>query len=99
MHFMVTWRYQSPDSAARSKVSSEITALLSKYSWVRPIEDTYVINVPDQAQYNLILNGLIAITNANPNVAHLLVSPPMTGGQYGGYIPGNYWKEINARSV
>jgi hypothetical protein len=99
MHFMATWRYQSQDVAARNKVNSEITTLLSPYSWVRPLEDTYVINVPDQAQYNLILTRLLAIMNANPNVVHLLISPPMTGGQYGGYLPSNYWKDINARSV
>src|SRR5947209_784125 len=71
MHLMVTWRYVSPDVAARNKAAGELAASLTPYSWVRPLEDTYVIKVADQAAYNTLLAKFASIATSNPNVVHI----------------------------
>ena len=98
MHFIVHW------AAAPGKLVAPVTAsafqeALKPYSWVRPLPDFYVVSVPTSEQYQRIAEALRGIAERQQvQTTYLLVSPPMTGGRYSGFLPQNLWPELNARS-
>ena len=96
MHFVATWRYQRQDN--RAAISSAITGVLKPYSWARPMEDCYVINVPVIDQYNTIVTALTDIAKRYPENIWLLITPAITGGTYYGWLQQTMWTEINNRS-
>jgi hypothetical protein len=97
MHFLMKWDLRTPTK--RDALQTQIDAVLQPYSWIKPLADCYIINVPSLDQYNAIVSGLINVGRMNPNDIYLVITPPMTTGQYAGWLPQSYWPDINKRSV
>ena len=104
MHFVVHWEYQpSPGLApaglsAAETIQHEFEAVLKPYSWVRPLTNFFVVNVPTLAVYQTVASALNAIPKKYPNQVFLIISPPMVGGLYQGFLPQTLWTELNIRS-
>ena len=97
MHFVVAWNIKTPSPQATQFVDS-MREVLKPYSWVRPLNDFYIVQIPSQDEYNSIINKLQDIANQNPVAINIIMSPPMVGGRYNGWLPKNLWDEINERS-
>jgi hypothetical protein len=97
MHFIVHWEFQ-PVAASRAAIDAELGAIIAKYSWVRPLTNFYVINVPSSESYQAATKLFNDVPKKYPGQIFLIVSPPMTGGTYSGYLPSNLWAELNLRS-
>lgn len=99
MHIAVSW-----DIAAQGQTwqheNNRLLDVIKPYSWVRPLNTFYVIQVADADARKAILNGLqqAAQTAVFGTQVHVLVSPLMLGGSYEGFLPTSTWAELNART-
>lgn len=100
MHVLVSWDINEPASANWNSWNDKLKAVLQPYAWVRPLKTVYVVPIQDGSAQAAIGNALTQIASQAPSGSvHVLVSPPMIGGQYAGYLPSNLWSELNKRST
>lgn len=97
MHFTVAWKFRSGNSLANMGVQQEILAVLKPYSWYRPLDDIYVVKVPNTQTFDAISNSLINVARRHPNSFYLLIGPPMVGGQFTGWLEADAWPQLNQR--
>jgi len=93
---MVTWRFRAGQNA---QIESELTEVIKTKSWVQPLEQAYVVKVVSTADYNAIVQRLVDIAKKYPSAFYLLISPPMTGGTYYGWLGANIWPMIQERTT
>lgn len=98
MHFVVHWEFPRAD-VVNTTIEAELQVALRPYSWVRPMTNFYVVNVPSSDQYNALAGALQHIATKYSANVHLIISPPMSGGRYTGVLPQNLWAELNSRST
>jgi hypothetical protein len=97
MHFILAWNIRNPSPQATQMVDS-MKEVLKPYSWVRPLNDFYIVQVPSQDEYNSILDKLQDIANKNSSAINFVMSPPIIGSRYNGWLPKDLWDQINERS-
>ncbi len=97
MHFIVAWRFNVPDSGGL--IGQELSAVLKPYSWVRPLTDFYIVESTQDGQYRKIIDDLTAVARRHADAFYFMVSPPMNGGRYEGWLKADLWPEINKRST
>ncbi|WP_157648208.1 hypothetical protein [Burkholderia ubonensis] len=97
MHVTVSWDI----SAAGDKwneINEKMKGALKGYSWVRPLKSVYVVNV-DSAEDRLELkNNLIEVVKSSDERVNFIITPPMDGGSYSGWLPKSLWEKINQRT-
>src|SRR5580658_8521269 len=112
MHIVVSWQIlpRPPQGSALAQASplaqafgddstvldAEMRGVLAPYSWVMPLPNLFVVHVADSQQVQQITGGLVGVATRHPDRIYLLISPPMSGGQYSGRLPNNLWAEINS---
>lgn len=99
MHILVSWDItNASDPGAWEMWNERLKEVIKPYSWVRPLNTVYVLQISDEFIRRAIINGLQSVSRQHNGYIHVLVSPPMVGGQYEGILPQNLWPELNARS-
>jgi len=98
MHLLVSWEFraQNPQNVP---INAELVAIVQAYPFVHVLPNSYVVTVTSADQYQEVLNRLVAVAQRNPNSFYMIISPPMTGGRYGGFLPSTLWPEINNRTT
>jgi len=99
MHFMAAVRFRVQSPLTHQQVNNEINAALQPFAFVRPMEDCYVVSVPMLDQYNFATQQLIGVAQRHPQDFYMLISPPMAGGGYTGWLEAPMWPEINRKTM
>ncbi len=82
-----------------SSLDAEMLGVLAPYPWVRPLPSFYIVQAANSLVVETIKSGLIRVASKYPDRIHVIISPPMSGGQYAGRLPNNLWPEINKRAT
>ncbi|AQS61772.1 hypothetical protein A8L48_22570 [Rhizobium rhizogenes] len=99
VHILVSWDItNASEPGAWNMWNERLKEVIKSYSWVRPLNTVYVIEVPNEFVRRNIINGLQAVSRQHSGYIHIVVTPAMVGGQYDGVLPQNLWPELNARS-
>lgn len=97
MHMVVSWDI-SAEGDRWSRVNEDLKKALDGFSWARPLSTFYVIRVAGEADRKKIQDRLLAKARATPEKVNYIVSPVMPSGRYDGYLPGDVWPKLNART-
>jgi len=101
MHFVVSWDIHA-QGAKWTEVNNQLQACLAPYSWVKPLNTLYVVQVASQVAGDHIVSMLTrtaqsaAVTGVS---VHFLATPLMSGGRYQGFLSQEAWNAVNERSV
>jgi hypothetical protein len=97
MHTMLVWEVTAGE-ARRKQIDEALRAKLRGYSWVRPLGSVYVVKVQSAEERDELRKALVEVIKANAEKIHLIVSPLMEGGRYGGFLPKALWEKLNLRT-
>ena len=84
-------------------VDASMREALTGYSWVRPMRSIYVVKVRSREERDEIAESLMDEAEASEKEGladvRLMVGPAMRHGNgYDGYLPGDVWSKVNART-
>jgi hypothetical protein len=79
-----------------SKFVSELLACFSGLEWVNPFEGVYVVQMPSSERYLELDKHLKVFAEENTEYFSYIMTPPMTGGGYKGWLPKKKWPQIKA---
>ncbi|WP_422450692.1 MULTISPECIES: hypothetical protein [unclassified Endozoicomonas] len=98
MHLAISWDI-SAQNPQWDQLNNQMLAVLSPYSWVRPLSTFYVVRVNGEVDRHNIFNGLTAVAQSSTmNQINFLISPLMSAGRYDGFLPQDAWVNINERT-
>jgi len=101
MHFVVSWDIHA-QGARWSEIHNQLQACLAQYSWVKPLNTLYVVNVGSQFDGNQVVSNLTSVAQraeATGVTVNFLATPLMSGGRYQGFLPQETWNAVNERSI
>jgi hypothetical protein len=98
MHTMLVWEVTAKSEVRRKQLNDALRAKLRGYSWVRPLASAYVVKVQSTEDRDELKKALVEVITSNPEKIHLIVSPVMEGGRYGGFLPKDLWDKLNQRT-
>lgn len=96
MHIVLAWEINTQGEQS-TKINKDLLAVLSPYSWVRPLPSFFIIKINSVETRKDITDKLVKTIQKYNEKIHLVVSPPMTGGSYNGWLPKGLWKQIGER--
>lgn len=97
MHITVSWDIYATGQKL-DELNNEMKEALQGYSWVRPLKSTYIVKINSNEERTELKNALVKIIAKSDKKIHLLISPPMDGGVYTGWLPKGLWEKINQRT-
>ena len=98
MHIAVSWDITA--SGERwTQIDERMRAGIQAYPWVRPLSTFYVVRIYSDADRMQIQSSLTSVAGSAGVSVHFLITPAMVGGQYQGYLPADYWTQINERTT
>lgn len=74
-----------------------MTEALKGYSWVRVMPSVYVVKIDGPDGRDVLHERFKEIVQSVPEPVHYLISPPMEGGRYNGWLPKRLWPKLNER--
>ena len=98
MHFIVSWDIQA-EGEEWTTANSELQACIEAYSWARPLSTFYIVRVSVPQEWQEIRGTLIKAAESSTSRIHLVIGPLMYGGQYDGYLPKDFWPQIEKRTA
>lgn len=101
MHCVVSWDIKGTKSPNDyNEVNEEMVVQLKPYSWVKPLTTLYIVKVSSTQDWDQIAKNLVAIAKKNTYRADVsfVMSPPINGGWYNGWLPQDLWAKIKART-
>lgn len=98
MHIMLSWDISATGDRWQ-QINDQLLACIKPYSWVRPLHNTYVVQLISAEQRTSMTTALTNVAKTVPETVNFLMSPLMTGGGYQGWLPQDTWKAINLRVV
>ena len=96
MHVLVSWDIKAEEPRWK-EINEESKACLEDYSWIRVLTTPYIVQVEDAHDRSSLKKSLTEICRKHPERIHLLMSPAMQGGSYGGWLPKSLWSKIQER--
>lgn len=96
MHVVISWDISN--ALKRKEIDDALKVCIAANSWVKPLTTFYVVKVSSIQECNTITERILAVTKRYPNDVHVIITPPMSGGTYSGWLPQNLWNEINMRA-
>jgi hypothetical protein len=97
MHFVLSWSIRNDYT---DPLENEMKDQIKDFSWVRPFNSFYIINVGSQSEWRKIITNLQKVCSKYPKEAvNFIASPLMEGARYDGYLDTELWEMINERSV
>lgn len=98
MHVVISWDIKTQGDSW-TKLDDALRKAIGSYTWVRPLTTFYIVRISDPAHRELILDNLLAVAKASPQITiHIVISPVMSSGSYTGYLPKDMWDKINKRT-
>jgi len=97
VHIVISWDIKASEPQW-GEIDEKLKATFSGYSWVRPLTTFYVLKIASEADRALLRDRLVAVARASSSTVHIVISPAMSGGRYDGFLPGDAWPKLNARS-
>jgi hypothetical protein len=91
MHVLIGWEAVGTARAA-------LRACLDGHSWVRVLPDQYVVRVASAEAAEALCEAMKAVCRENPGGARFIMTPPMSGGAYAGWLPQSKWPMIRRRT-
>ena len=98
MHCVVSWDIKS-EGEAWKLLNDQLLEQLKGYSWVRPLNTFYIVQISSQENWTALLNKFQTVAKPGLDKIHLVMSPAMQGGRYDGMLPNSTWEEINKRTT
>ncbi len=96
MHLAVYWHVRVGGEPAKT-VGDAIREVLKGYSWVRPLDSYYVIQVGGEADRAEIHARLLQFARANAGTVRYVITPLMQG-KYTGFLPKTMWTKLSERT-
>ena len=96
MHVVVSWDIKA-ENPRWKEINEEFKACLEEYSWIKALTTLYIVQVEDAHDRLSLKRSLTEICRKQPERIHLLMSPAMQGGSYGGWLPKSLWPKIQER--
>lgn len=100
MHFIAVFEIFG-SQALRDEISKELRQQFQGFSWVRPLDETYIVEIRSPEDRDEIRQKLVAIAKArkaNNQRVRMLIGPAIEGGGYGGFLPKDMWAKINTKT-
>lgn len=94
MNFVLTYDLKL-EGQQRKNIEDRIDLVLQSYRYSKALPTFYVIHVDSFAQWEQILAGLTVIARELSGSFYFIMSPPVSGGRYNGYLPTTLWNTIN----
>nr|WP_225777345.1 hypothetical protein [Pseudomonas sp. Marseille-Q3773] len=95
MHVVISWDIHAKENW--NLINEKLSACMSTYSWVKPLNTLYVVQVSSLEDRDQLVARLTQVAKQQPDKVEFLCTPVMSGGAYNGWLPGNMWNEINKR--
>jgi hypothetical protein len=97
LHCVVAWDVRTTGAQAEV-IDESLASALKGFSWTRPLPTTYVIKIQSAEDLTRLREQLLIVCREHTSSIHLLISPPMTGGSYQGWLPRDTWPKIEERT-
>ena len=97
MHILVSWDIRA-QGARWTEINDRLKECLKGYSWVKPLKTLYIVQIDTIETREAIRQGLAAVCADCPKEVHLILTPAMEGGKYGGWLPKRLWPKIRQRT-
>lgn len=97
MHIVVSWDIAA-DGQKWNDLNQALRTCISGHSWVKPLSTLYIVQIGGVEDRVVIKDQLRSICKQNPKTVHLIVSPAIEGGGYGGWLPKRLWPKIRKRT-
>lgn len=95
MHTVFSYDLHIPTGNRRTEVENRIEEILRPFTHVRRLTTFYIVYVPSQAEWTVLLNQLTELSRGIPETFRFIMSPPMEGGRYNGILPRGEWDKVN----
>jgi hypothetical protein len=79
-------------------INARLKEVLSTYSWVRPLKTVYIVKVASQEQRQELKAAFVDVVKSTSERVNFVMSPPMEGGSYSGWLPKPLWEKIAKRT-
>ncbi len=96
MHFIVSWDINA-EGEKWDALNAQLKECIEDYSWARPLSTFYVVRISAPQEWQEIKKNLIEVAEGSPVRIHLVIGPLMSGGRYDGYLPKDFWPELEKR--
>jgi hypothetical protein len=97
MHVTVSWDISATGNRW-TEINNLMKGALEGYSWVRPLKTVYILKVDSVEERTELKNALVNVIKSVDEKVHVLITPPMEGGSYSGWLPKSLWEKINQRA-
>lgn len=97
MHVTVSWDISATGNRW-NEINNLMKGALKGYSWVRPLKTLYVVKVDSAEERIELKDALVEVIKSVSETVHLIITPPMEGGNYTGWLPKSLWEKINQRA-
>lgn len=95
MNFVLTYDLNL-EGQERKDIEDRITQVLEPYRHTKQLSTFYVLHIESYTQWEQILEGLTIIAKGLTGKFYFIMSPPVSGGRYNGYMPKASWSDINS---
>jgi len=96
MHCIVS--YDIKDGPLRRTIEQEVQNAVSIHPAVRPLTTFYIVQILFSGDYKNLTDRLLGIAKNYPSQLNFVVSPPIQGGGYQGWLPREMWDQIATRT-
>lgn len=94
MNFVLTYDLKLTGQE-RTSIETRIDNVLKPYKYAKNLSTFYVIHIDSYTQWDQILVSMTNIAKDLVGKFHFIMSPPVNGGRYNGYLPYKSWETIN----
>jgi hypothetical protein len=100
MYMVVFWQRLVEPSAETRILSDELKLCLKGKSWVKPVRlaDLYFMRVATAKERDGLKAALVGVCSRSPGLFHLVVSPALADGDWGGMLPKDIWPKLKSRT-
>lgn len=95
MHCVVVWQIIGAPGAAVPVVDADLQSALVGFAFVPCMSGVYVVHGLTPGGYAELVQRLTATASQRPAVVRVLVSPPIHGGVYQGWLSQDRWNMLN----
>jgi hypothetical protein len=93
---MLAWNIAATGERFRT-INNQMKEAIRGYSWVRPLRAVYIIKIEEAEDRDVLHARLKKVVADVSEKVNYIISPPMEGGRYNGWLPRPMWGKINER--
>ena len=92
MHALIAWTTAQSDTPEAMR--AQLLACIGKLDNIEVVPDVYVVKFNTFARYERLVDKLQDVARQNPGAVRLILTPPIMGGSYRGWLPTSRWATI-----